>query len=252
MRHCILITGFIIGFILNGFSQIEIESKKIFVNNAFEKFFNQHPSVKEIGFSLHGFSDSAGLKIVEKTINGKEESEHYNLTYKGERYSFEKRYGKFEFPFSIYRNFIDSRAIYSRIYGRIRFDSVFLSITHGYKKEYEDPDEDKIFIKVEQLAEYEKGSTTLAKEMANYFQRRKFDELPADSVVIVFAIINKNKTIEVDRILEGKSSFAESIVEFINKSGPWKPVEACGRQVRAYKKIYARLNSDNTFDVEVY
>ena len=91
------------------------------------------------------------------------------------------------------------------------------------KKKYKDPDEEKVFTKVEQLAEYEKGDSILAKEMENYFQVRQFNEVPADSVVIIFALINKNKTIEVDTILEGKSRFAESMVEFINKSGPWKP-----------------------------
>ena len=252
MRHCILISGFIIGFILNGFSQIEIESKKIFVNNAFVKFFQQHPSVKEIGFSVSGYSDTVSLRIHEKTINGVVESEEYDLKYKGDRYSFEKRYGKIEFPSSIYKNFIDARAIYRSIYGRVRYDSVFMNIIYGYEKKYKDSDEEKVFIKVEQLAEYEKGVTTFAKEMESYFQNRKFNEFPPDSVVIVFTLINKDKTILVDTILEGNSRFAESMVEFINKSGPWTPLEACGRLVRAYKKIYARLNSDNTFDVEVY
>jgi hypothetical protein len=252
MRYCIFIFSFTIGYVFNGFSQITIESKKIIIDNAFVQFFQQHSSVKEIGFSIYGFSDSASLTIVEQQINGERERESYDLNHKGDRYSFEKRYGKFEFPSSVYKNYIDTRAISRSIYGRVRYDSVYLNISHGYEKKYQEPDDEKLFIKVEQLAEYEKGITSFTKEMEHYFQGRKFNEFPADSVVIVFALINKDKTIVVDTILEGSSSFAESIVEFINKSGPWKPAEACGRLVRAYKKIYARLNSDNSFDVEIY
>lgn len=252
MRYCIFILIFTIGYVFNGFSQVVIESKKIIIDNAFVKFIQQHPSIKEIGFSLYGFSDSLSLSIVEQQKNGAKESEYYDLSHKGDRYSFEKRYGKFEFPSSIYKDFIDTRAIGRGIYGRVRYDSVFMTIAHRYEKKYKDPDEEKVFTKVEQLAEYEKGTTSLAKEMEDYFQYRRFNEFPQDSVVIVFALINKDKTIMVDTILEGSSSFAESMVEFINKSGPWKPAEACGRLVRAYKRIYARLNSDHTFDVEVY
>ena len=252
MRHCLFITLFTVGYVFNGFSQTEIESKRIVIHNAFVKFFRQHAAINEIRFNVDKNSDSVRLEILEHSNNEAMIRVVYDLNHKGDRYSFEKKYGRFIFPFSVYKDFIDPRASYINIEGRVRQDSVFMSINQWYEPKNQETEEDKIFEKVETNAKYEKGNLELAREMETYFQRRKPNDVPPDSVLVLFAIINPDKTIVVDKILEGNSEFAKSVVDFINKSGPWTPMEACGRKVKAYKKIYARLNRDNTFDLEVY
>ena len=234
------------------FSQNTVESKKMVLYAPFKSFFENHPSVERISFTIHKTGDSIQLHIFERTNGAQPDDAFFDFKHAGYRYFFQKKYDALYFPATLYQRFLDKNADLVNIEGIIRKDTVLMTITQTYYKKTSADDDEQIFEKVEMRADYEKGMHVFAKEMQVYFQQKSFNDIPQDSVFIFNAIVYTNKTIKVETILTGNSSYANSMIKFINASGPWTPLEACGRKVKAYMKIYARLNKDNSFTVELY
>lgn len=236
----------------NVHAQKTVTVKKQVIYEPFKAFFDKHKQLREIRFKNEWLTDSFELEMIEdgfdsSFFNG---LNRFDLDNKGDRYFFGKRFGPFAIPASLYTKWMHKKADFTSVSGQIRSDSVLFELTATYypkKSKGNAEDEDKVFIKVETKVDYQKGRHVLAQELEKSLS--SLEVLPTDSVFIARCLVEKTGCIVIDKVERGylESPYTNALIQALNASRPWIPYEACGRKVRAYKKIYVRINPDKTY-----
>lgn len=233
-----------------------------FVNTSSKDFFTRNPVIEKVQFNI--YADSVNyISVYPKTIwqdttyknSYFNNYESYNLSFIGDRYFFEKQYGKFTLPVkelaaaSLNRcslpSYINCTADAGSIKCRLEFNC-------PVKKEEEDEDE-MVFTKVEVLSGYKNGIKELQKKIENsYRNNSQFKQKQPVETAILFDIIVDNKDSCLKRIELKRGSyspFAQFIMDELKTSCSWTPSEQGGRPVKSYSKIFIRLNKDNSITV---
>ena len=139
-------------------------------------------------------NDPPELDMVEKDTTNIKAFNHFDLADAGSRYFFQKRFGVFELPSSLYANRLDPKADYTYLWGTVRKDSIFFTIQEGY---YTKNDSEKHFIKIESVWGYAKGLHTLAKELEAKLSC--LDVSKTDSIVAVKYLLEKTENLHTKK-----------------------------------------------------
>lgn len=231
-----------------------------FVNKSSTDFFKRNPVVDTIRFFR--YSDGAeSIDIYKKTMQ-QDTSQNsfssnyyksYDLSFLGDRYFFEKKYGAFNFPIkeinlSVHNKCSDSFYVSGTIkQGFIKYEIQF------YCPVKKDTSEDEmIFSKIEKLSGYKNGTKALQQHLQTAYIKN-FTNKPRtqfDSALLFQVMIGKDSCLQKIELIEGKySEFAEYIMNELKNACSWEPYIKDGRPTRSYSKIFVRLNKDNTITV---
>jgi len=177
-------------------------------------------------------------------------AECYDLNFEGDKYLLEKRWGavplpEMEIAFIVKHTCRD----YFDLEGHWRNDSVFIQQRFRCREN----SEDEIFEKVPWTIAFKPGKEKLKERLekaaAQYKQMR--DNITSDAVYIFRVLVASDSSIKSIEILEGEySSFAGVLMDELKKSGPWTPANQGGRSVKAYLRIFVRLDPKNRLVVD--
>ncbi|MEQ1798537.1 MAG: hypothetical protein ABL872_11340 [Lacibacter sp.] len=231
-----------------------------FVNTSSKDFFTRNPVIEKVQFNI--YADSVNyISVYPKTIwqdttyknSYFNNYESYDLSFIGDSYFFEKKYGRFPSPnkelaaASLNRcskpSFIKCAADADSIKCRLEFNC-------PVKKEEID---EMVFTKVEILSGYKNGIKELQKKIETSYRNGSLfkKNRPVETALLFDIIIdNKDSCLKRIELKRGNySPFAQFIMDELKTSCSWTPSEQGGRPVKSYTKIFIRLNKDNSITV---
>lgn len=247
MKSCfsLTVTLCLWSFLLRAQDRV-VKTEKFVLYKPFKSFFEKHKELREIHFYKEWATDSLELDMIEKDMTVIKAFNHFDLDNAGDRYFFQKRFGSFNLPPSLYEGWLDAKADCADIWGSVRRDSVFFTIQEVYHSKN---DSEKYFIKIEAKWEYSKGLHILAKELE---AKLSCLDVPAnDSIIVVKYLLEKDGRLTYQKVEKGNidNNYTKELVKCLNASGPWIPYQTGGFKVRSYIKIYVRLNADKTYQI---
>ena len=227
-------------------AQEEKVKNKLLFYSPLGAFFQQHPSLKEI--EINNWKPGAytlGFATKDSLLKW----EYFNLGFEGDKYQFEKKFGKWNFPDSLILPLIDKKAIHYSASIKARHDSIFTKIVHYYPK---GTDEWYFFESIKDTIGYMKGMNSLKKELQTSIQHISPEERMTDSVFIFTAILKTDSTLTVkDQITSENETYAKALTAALNRSYPWKPYNHGGRKLHCYTRIYIKINNNKTVQVAI-
>jgi hypothetical protein len=174
-------------------------------------------------------------------------NEYYELDFEGDKYLFEKKFGKWSFPDSLISSLIDKKAGTHHVTCNVRQDSIFAKISLTYY----DPDE-LVFERIQDSVFYIKGMQSLGKELQASIQDISSANKLTDSVFIFRAILRRDSTLKVDKqVVSDNEAVAKAFTATLNKSYPWKPYIHGGIKLNFYATIYIKINNDATVSAAI-
>ncbi len=230
----------------NSIAQEEKVENKLLFYSPLAAFFQQHPSLKEI--EINNWKPGIyNLCFVTKdsTLN----REYFNLGFEGDKYLFEKKFGKWNFPDSIILPLIDKKAIHYRAYVKARYDSIFCKLVHYYPQ----GNDDWNFFEVDKdPITYLKGMDNLEKKLQTSIRHISPEERLTDSVFVFKAILRTDGTLsKSEQITSENETYAKALAAVLNRSYPWKPYNHGGRNLHTYIWIYIKINNNKTVRVVI-
>jgi hypothetical protein len=230
----------------NSIAQKEKVENKLLFYSPLRAFFQQHPSLKEI--EINNWKPGVyTLGFVTKDSILKRE--YFDLGFEGDKYLFEKKLGKWNFPDSLILPLIDKKAIHYNASVKARYDSIFLKLVHYYPR---GKDEWYFFDVIKDSIRYLKGMNMLEKELQTSIQHISPEERLTDSVFIFNALLKKDSTLTLaDQITSENETYAKALTAILNRSYPWKPYNHGGRNVHVYTRIYIKINNNKTVRVAI-
>lgn len=178
------------------------------------------------------------------------------MQFAGDAYSFQKKYGSLYLPEN------DMQQIkrytcgqYYWIDGTSRGHSINLQLNYRCEiiESKDDDDEEMIFTKVEMgvsLKNGSKGYKKLVNALKAAIDRRykQSGNIPGDSSALFRAIISPKDSLpqNLEAIDAVDPVFSSTIEDVLKTTGHWLPAIQCGLYVKAYVKIYVRLNADGS------
>ena len=208
-------------------------------------FFHQNPSFKEVG--IFRWEPRGCYRITVESTDSILDRQFYDLCFEGDKYLFEKQFGKWNFPDSLVAPLIDNKADYWHATVKIRYDSIFVATVHEYYT-----DEEFYFGRVRDSVWYIKGMAALEKELQAGIRHISADEKLTDSVFYFMAILKRDSTITVDKQIASKNeTYTKALTKVLNKSYPWMPYMHGGRALNFYMRIYVRINGDGTVRADI-
>jgi hypothetical protein len=227
-------------------AQEEKVKNKLWIYSPLRVFFQQHPSLKEIEIS-DWKPDAYTLGFATKDSLLK--WEYFDLGFEGDKYLFEKKFWKWNFPDSLILPLIDKKAIHYRASVKIRYDSIFLKLVQKYPR---GKDEWYFFEVVNDPIKYLKSMNMLEKELQTSIQHISPEERLTDSVFIFNALLKKDSTLTLgDQITSENETYAKALTAILNRSFPWKPYNRGGRNLTCYTRIYIKINNNKTVRVVI-
>ena len=232
---------------ITSLAQMKTRLQKLVSPAKVKEFFALHPQLKEVHFRHHVPFGQPALEFIENTEPVFQAANRFELDNAGDVYFLRKRFPKVPFADSLFRRFINKKAVSADLTGLIRPDSMFLTIEEYFpaKKQSE---EEMVFEKVELRVDYKKGLHVLAKELQDSVKDISGDK---DPVVVLRGIVHPDGKFLIDKVVTGnnQSPYVKTLISLIHSSGPWVPYEACGRKVKAYKQIYLKLHPDSSYTI---
>lgn len=240
MGKSLLISLLLLTFLNKSYSQITKENKKLFLYSPLRTFFQQDPSLTEI--EIYKWEprgcNTLNIKSADTTLR----QHSFDLCFEGDKYLFEKKFGKWNFPDSLITPLIDKKTDDYHITINIRYDSIFVKTVHTYY-----PGEDSYFFKIRDSIWYIKGMVTLEKELQAGIKNISSEERLTDSVFYFTAILARDSTITVDKqITSENKTYAKALTKVLNKSFPWQPFIHGGIKLKFYLRIYIKINEDKS------
>lgn len=224
----------------NGIAQVTKKNKKVLIYSPLRTFFQQNPSLKEI--EIYRWEPRGCNRISVKSTDSTINWQYFDLCFAGDKYLFEKKFGKWNFPDSLVNHLIDNKADYWHATVNIRYDSLFIATTHEYYSK-----EEFFFGRIRDSIWYIKGIAALERELQAGIQHISAKEKLTDSVFFFTAILKKDSTITVDKqITSENKTYAKALTDVLNKSYPWKPYMHGGIRLKYYMRIYVRINENGT------
>jgi hypothetical protein len=244
MRKSLFISFLLVACFNNGIAQKTKKNKKVLVYSPLRTFFQQNPSLKEI--EIYRWEPGGCNRFTVKSTDSTLNRQYFDLCFEGDKYLFEKKFGKWNFPDSLITPLIDNKADYWHATVNIRYDSVFIATTHEYYSK-----EEFFFGRIRDSIWYIKGIAALEKELQAGIQHISAEEKLTDSVFYFTAILKKDSTITVEKqITSENETYAKAITKVLNRSYPWKPYMHGGMRLKYYMRIYIRINEDRTVRVD--
>jgi len=243
----ILFTCFLfLAFLDNSIAQREKTKNKLLFYSPLRAFFKQHPSLKEIEINNWKPGVYALVFVTKDSILKRE---YFDLSFEGDKYLFEKKIGKWNFPDSLILPLIDKKAISYTATVRARYDTIFLKIVHYYPQ---GKDDWFFFEKIKESIGYMKGIGTLEKELQTGIQDISPEERLTDSVFVFNVLYKTDSTITVaNQITSENETYAKALTAILNKSYPWKPYIHGGIKLKLYTRIYIKINNNKTVRVVI-
>ena len=226
-------------------AQNRVQQTETLVRHApFQYFFKKHPSLKEIRFEKNLQSDSLEIEMVEVDTSAIAAFNRFDLSKESDRYFYRKRFSPFVLPAALYTGLLHKEADVVQVSGTVRMDSIFFSIKQIF---YPKDDEGGLFFKIEQPHGYAKGLHVMAQQMEAELSH--FSIQPSDSTVMIRFILGKDGTLTRFTIEKGdpEDAYTKQLVALLQASGPWLPFETGGRKVKAYIRLFIRINPDKTY-----
>jgi hypothetical protein len=241
------------------FAQNNRKFDTAFSSISYANYFQKNSSIKKIEFYTYK-DKSKYLEVFPKTIwqamganyTNLKMYESYNFGFPGDIYLLEKKYGRIDLPEKEIVALIKKTCgEFYTIRGYITTDSIRLELSYTCTT---DPEE-KYFEKVEIGVRYTGSVNRLKQQLEDAIKIKNIvltDNIE-DSVLIFNTILdNKDSSLKRIELIEGKYSvFSQTMLETLIKSGPWLPPLQGGRPVRAYFKIFIRLQKDKAITVAI-
>lgn len=177
---------------------------------------------------------------------------HYDLSYLGHKYLLEKEFGKF--PANRLLKILDSLKKLSpalRFYdGKIYANHIQITETELYS---DDPDE-KIFIKIPQLAEYPGGQIAFQNFLQNKVNGSGFNHcFNKDTVFFFQATLKKDSLIHDTKLFDAvDSDFTNFVQTALKETSGWKPFIAGGRPAMKYLQVFLLLRKNGDIEADYY
>ncbi len=245
MGRSLFISLLFIASLHTGSAQTTKKNRKLLIYSPLRTFFQQNPSFKEV--EIYRWEPRGCNRLTIKSTDSIVNREFFDLCFEGDKFLFEKKFGKWNLPDSLVASLIDHKADYWHATVNIRYDSVFIATTHEYY-----PKEDYYFARIRDSIWYIKGMAALEKELQERIQHISAEEKLTDSVFVFTAILKKDSTITVDKqITSENKTYAKALTETLNKSYPWMPYMHGGMALSFYMRIYVRINEDRTVRVDL-
>lgn len=234
-------------------SQRQKEYNFSFVNQKFKAFFLVNRDVETISFYYSNKQSRTG-SVYTRNDSLNNLFRYLNFNFIGDSVLFEKFYGPLQFPDTEFEEFLKNKRFDTHnSVMTVSKDSVKIkSISYRIKKQKPKKDE-IVFTKVEIYGGYKGGAIKLKAQIQKNFDAHfsgKEIQLK-DSTFIFQAIIpSKDSCLQEVRVLYGEESFFKQfIIEQLYAACQWEPAYGGGRPVKAWRRIFVRLNSDRSITV---
>ena len=236
---------------VTGFAQEVFDT--VFVYPPFNELSRRRPALDSLSFTETKYGSNI-LIIYSKRSSGpasmNSKSEYYNLDFEGDRYLLQKKWGTVLLPEKEIALLIKRTCdAYYKLDGHWRKDSLF--IRHSYWCDSNDSDSERVFIAIPHRIEFKQGKEKLREQLEEVVTPYK-RMLDITTVYIFRLLVSRDSSISSVKMVEGDSASlaAGVLMDELKRSGPWIPAQQGGRSVKAYMKVYVRLEPKSKLVVE--
>lgn len=203
------------------------------LNIAYNNFFQQNPGVRAISIDAEKKAFT-GLTIF-KHSNNYPSSQYFDLSFEGDKYLLRKTYGNILLPTRLLEHL---SAGVCQQYLRTTIRAVPDSMSIHLQYYCPDKSSEWYFEKVPNEISFPGGIKKLEPLVQAALQQTVFK----DSIFLLRAIVNPDKTINHFEVLEGAdTSVTNRIIAALEKTVPWQPAIQGGRAVKAYVKLFVKV-----------